>query len=225
VKQYIYLLTALAALVVSGHGDQSIGAESAQTSPAMSFFVSSVKSKTANLGGLRGADRICQELATAVGLGNKTWRAYLSVERDPDNGNKPTDARSRIGNGPWLNAKGDLVAKDLAELHARKGDADVFVDERGQRIPGQWPESPKPVEHDILTGSTPDGKVVAGRTCNDWTSEASDLKAQVGHSDGLGPGGNSAGRYSIWNSSHENGSCADTAPRGGAGRIYCFAEK
>ena len=77
----------------------------------------------------------------------------------------------------------------------------------------------------ILTGSTPDGKVMAGRTCNDWTSEASDLQAQVGHSDGLGPGGDPSGRYSIWNSSHENGSCANTAPRGGAGRIYCFAAK
>lgn len=224
-KQYIFLLVAMTVLVAGSHGDQSIGAESAQTSPAMNFFVSSAKSKTANLGGLRGADRICQELATAVGLGNKTWRAYLSVERDPDNGNKPTDARSRIGTGPWTNAKGVAVAKDLAELHARKGDADVFVDERGQRIPGQWAGSPKPVEHDILTGSTADGKVMAGRTCNDWTSEASDLQAQVGHSDGLGPGGNSAGRYSIWNSSHDNGSCANTAPRGGAGRIYCFAEK
>lgn len=225
-KRYIiFLLVAMATLVVSGHRDQSIGAESAQTSSATNFFVSSAKSKTGNFGGLRGADRICQELATAVGLGNKTWRAYLSVERDPDNGNKPTDARSRIGNGPWSNAKGILVAKDLAELHARKGDVDVFVDERGQRVPGNWPDSPKPNEHDILTGSTPDGRVMAGRTCNDWTSEASDLKAQVGHSDGLGPGGNSSGGYSIWNSSHENGSCADTAPRGGAGRMYCFAEK
>jgi hypothetical protein len=224
VKQRILLFAALTALAV-GHGEDGLGAESAQTSPATTFFVSSARSKTANLGGLRGADRICQELATAVGLGHKTWRAYLSVERDPDNGNKPTDARSRIGSGPWTNANGVLVAKDLSELHARKGDVDVFVDERGQRIPGQWPGSPKPVEHDILTGSTPDGRVMAGRTCNDWTSEASDLQARVGHSDGLGPGGDPSGRYSIWNSSHENGSCADTAPRGGAGRIYCFAAK
>ena len=154
-------------VVLVGHRDQSIGAESAQTSPAMSFFVSSAKSKTANLGGLRGADRICQELASAVGLGNKTWHAYLSVERDPDNGNKPTDAGSRIGTGPWSNAKGVVVAKDLAELNARKGDADLFLDERGQRVPGNWPQSPKPTEHDILTGSTPDGKVMAGKTCND----------------------------------------------------------
>ena len=225
-KQRIFFLAAMAALVVvSGYEDQSIGAESAQTSPAMNVFVSSAKSKTGNLGGLHGADRICQELATAVGLGNKTWHAYLSVERDADNGNKPTDAASRISTGPWSNAKGVVVAKNLAELNARKGDADVFLDERGQRVPGNWPDSPKPTEHDILTGSTSDGKVMAGKTCNDWTSDASNLQAQVGHSDGLGPGGDPSGRYSVWNSSHENGSCADTAPRGGAGRIYCFAVK
>lgn len=225
-KQCLFLLAAMAMVgIVSGHSDQSIGAESVQISPDMSFFVSSAKSKTGNLGGLRGADRICQDLASSVGLGNKTWRAYLSVERDPDNGNKPTDARSRIGTGPWSNAKGVVVAKNLDELHARRGDADLFLDERGQRVPGQWPDSPKPVEHDILTGSTPDGKLMAGNTCNDWTSESSDLQARVGHSDGLGPGGNPSGRYGVWNSSHENGSCADTGPRGGAGRIYCFAAK
>lgn len=225
-KQWIFLLAAIATLgIVSGDRDQSIGAESSQTSPAMSFFVSSAKSKTANLGGLRGADSICQELASAVGVGNRTWRAYLSAERDSDNGNSPTDARSRIGTGPWSNAKGVVIAKNLAELHARKGDVDVFLDERGQRVPGNWPDSPKPTEHDILTGSTADGTVMAGKTCNDWTSAASDQQAQVGHCDGLGPGGDPSGRYAIWNSSHENGSCADTAPRGGAGRIYCFAAK
>jgi hypothetical protein len=225
-KQHIFLFVALAPLaVVSSHSDPSLGAESAKASPAMSFFVSSTGSKTANLGGLRGADRICQELASAVGLGNKTWRAYLSAERDPDNGNKPTDARSRIGTGPWSNAKGVVVAKDLDELHARKGEADVFLDESGQRVPGQWPNSPKPNAHDILTGSTADGRVMAGKTCNDWTTESPDQQAQVGHSDGLGPGGDPSGRYGIWNSAHENGSCADTAPRGGAGRIYCFAAK
>jgi hypothetical protein len=149
----------------------------------------------------------------------------LSAEKDPDNGNKPTDARSRIGTGPWSNAKSVVIAKDLDELHARKGDADVFLDERGQRVPGNWPNSPRPNAHDILTGSTADGRVMAGKTCNDWTSEAKDQQAQVGHSDGLGPRGDPSGRYAVWNSSHENGSCADTAPRGGAGRIYCFAAK
>jgi len=225
-KRHIFLLAALAAFgVLSGDRKPSISAEGEPVSPAMSFFVTSKGNKTANLGGLRGADKTCQELASAVRLGNKAWRAYLSVEKDPGNGNKPTDARSRIGTGPWSNAKGVVVAKNLDELHSRKGDADVFLDERGQRVPGNWPDSPRPNAHDILTGSTADGKIMAVRTCNDWTSEAPDQQAQVGHSDGLGPMGDPTGRYAIWNSSHENGSCADTAPRGGAGRFYCFAAK
>jgi len=225
-KQHIFLLAAIAALgVASSDSSQSIGAERAQANSAMSFFVTSTGSKTANLGGLSGADKICQGLADAVGLGNKTWHAYLSIEHDSNNGNKATDARTRIGTGPWSNAKGVVVAKDLDELHARKGDADVFLDEHGQRVPGNWPDSPKPVVHDILTGSTADGKVTVGKTCDDWTSESKDQQAQVGHSDGLGPGGDPSGRYSSWNSSHENGSCADTAPRGGGGRLYCFATK
>jgi len=223
-KFCVALLTVTALLVMSAfiltYG--RVYAASAPTSPNMSFFVSSAQSKTGNLGGLAGADRICQNLAAAVGLGSKTWRAYLSVDRDPAT-NKPIDARSRIGNGPWFNANGVMVAKDLEELHARKGDATVFVDERGQPVPGNWPGSPRPNEHDILTGSTPEGRVLPGKTCNDWTSEATDVQAQVGHADGLGPGGDPSGRYPSWNSSHENGSCANTAPRGGAGRIYCFA--
>ena len=126
---------------------------------------------------------------------------------------------------PWVNANGMMVANNNAELHTRKGDAAVFVDERGQRIPGQWPGSPSPVEHDILTGSTPEGTVLAGMTCNDWTSDSSTVAAQVGHTDGLGPNANPAGNFASWNSSHANASCADTAPRGGAGRLYCFAAK
>jgi hypothetical protein len=133
-----------------------------QNDTTMGFFVTSAKSTTGNLGGLRGADSLCQNLATAAGVGNKTWRAYLSVERDADNGNRPTDARSRIGNGPWLNAKGAVVANNLTELHARKGDSTVFVDERGQPINGQWTGSPAPVEHDIMTGSAADGTLMAG---------------------------------------------------------------
>jgi hypothetical protein len=219
-----FLLTLVAVMVIVIYQrDNNVGAASSQSNPTMGFFVSSAKSKTGNLGGLRGADRICQDLAGTVGLGNKAWRAYLSVERDPDNGSKPTDARSRIGNGPWFNARDIMVAKDLAELHARKGDATVFLDERGQAVPGNWPGSPRPNEHDILTGSTSEGTVMSGQTCGDWTSEASDTQAQVGHSDGLGPGGDSSGRYSSWHSSHTNQSCANTAPRGGAGRIYRFA--
>ena len=190
---------------------------------SLSVFVTSTRSATGNLGGLRGADTLCQNLATAAGAGNKTWRAYLSVERDADNGNQPTNARSRIGAGPWFNAKGVMVASNLAELHARKGDSTVFVDERGQPINGQWTGSPSPVEHDIMTGSAADGTLLPGLTCGDWTSDSATTVGQVGHSDGFGPNQDTSGSLSSWNSAHANQNCADTAPRGGAGRIYCFA--
>jgi hypothetical protein len=153
----------------------------------------------------------------------RSWRAYLSVERDAANGNQPTHARDRIGSGPWINESGATVASSVAELHARTGDASVFVDERGQRINGQWTGSPAPVEHDILTGSNVDGTLAAGLTCADWTSASADVAAQVGHSDGMGPNQSTAGTLSSWNSAHANQNCANTAPRGGAGRIYCFA--
>jgi hypothetical protein len=178
-KQSHFLLAA--ALFAAGCDDDAEN-DPADPSPTstMSFFVTSSKSTTGNLGGLRGADT-------------------------------------------WFNANGVMVARDLAELHARRGDALLFVDEQNQRIPGQWSGSPRPVEHDILTGSTADGRVMPGLTCNDWNSSSASLAAQVGHSDGLGPNADPSGALSSWNSSHASQSCADTAPRGGAGRIYCFA--
>jgi len=186
------------------------------------FFVTSSTSVTGNLGGLRGADAICQNLANAVGSGNRTWRAYLSAERDPDTG-RPVDARSRIGSGPWFNAKGVMLAADLTALHALKGDATLFVTEKGDPINGQWIGSPAPVQHDILTGSTPAGTLMAGFTCGDWTSDSTATVAQVGHSDGFGANRDTSGSNSFWNSAHVNQNCSNTAPRGGAGRIYCFA--
>jgi hypothetical protein len=204
----------------------SCGDDDAPTSPSgasFSFFVTSVTSTTGNLGGLAGADATCQRLAAAVGQGARTWRAYLSVERDPANGNQPTHAKDRIGTGPWVNANRAVVANSVAELHMRTGDANVFLDERGQRINGQWTGSPGPIEHDILTGSNADGTVAPGLTCADWTSASPNVIAQVGHSDGMGPNQNTAGALSSWNSAHANQNCADTAPRGGAGRFYCFA--
>jgi len=202
------------------------GSDSSPTTPsasAVSFFVTSATSVTGNLGGLSGADATCQRLATAAGHTGRVWRAYLSVERDASNGNQPTHARDRIGAGPWRNAGGAVVANNLAELHARSGDAAVFVDERGQRINGQWIGSPAPVEHDILTGSNADGTLAPGLTCGDWTSASTAQAAQVGHADGLGPNQSTTGTLASWNSAHANQNCADTAPRGGAGRIYCFA--
>ena len=191
--------------------------------PSLSFFVSSTTSTTGNLGGLAGADATCASLAAAVGAQNRVWRAYLSVERDASNNNQPTNARDRIGPGPWYNANLTLVANTVAELHARTGDVAVFIDERGQRINGQWTGSPTPNQHDILTGSNADGTLAPGLTCADWTSNSSTLTAQVGHSDGMGPNQNTAPPLSSWNAAHTAQNCADTAPRGGAGRIYCFA--
>jgi hypothetical protein len=204
-------------------GDDSSPTSPSSSGPAVTFFVTSMTSTTGNLGGLAGADARCQNLATAAGHGARMWRAYLSVERDPANGNQPTHARDRIGNGPWYNANLVLVANTLTELHARSGDAALFVDERGQRINGQWTGSPTPVQHDILTGSNADGTVATGLTCTDWTSTSTTVAAQVGHSDGFGPNQSTTGALSSWNSAHASQSCADTAPRGGAGRFYCFA--
>lgn len=203
--------------------DGTSGTTSPSAGPAVSFFVSSATSQTGNLGGLSGADATCQRLAGAAGYGSQTWRAYLSVAQDPVNGNRPTHARDRIGAGPWYNVNKVLIASSLAELHARTGDAALFLDERGQRINGQWTGSPTPVQHDILTGSNADGTLATGLTCADWTSGAADQVAQVGHADGLGPNQGTTGSLASWNSAHANQNCADTAPRGGAGRIYCFA--
>src|SRR5262245_36023877 len=161
--------------------------------PPLTCFVTSQTSTTGNLGGLAGADATCQRLAESVGQGNRFWRAYLSVERDASNNNQATNARDRIGIGPWHNSTGALVANNVAELHARSGDASLFVDERGQRINGQWTGSPAPVQHDIMTGSNADGTLMAGFTCADWTSSSASDVGQVGHSDGMGPGQSTAG--------------------------------
>jgi hypothetical protein len=187
----------------------------------MSFFVSSTGSETGDLGGLAGADQRCQDLATAVGAGDRTWHAYLSVEKGPND--QPVHARDRIGQGPWYNAKLVLLAANLTDLHTLDGDHEIFLDENGEMVPGQWEGSPDPNQHDILTGSNKDGTVAAGKTCADWTSEDASLFAQVGHSDGLGPMMSDAEQYRSWNSVHESGGCNNTAPKGGAGRVYCFA--
>ena len=195
----------------------------APSAPSLSFFVTSATSVTGNLGGLAGADATCQRLASAVGQGAKTWRAYLSVARDAASNNQPANARDRIGAGPWHNASLTLVASNLTELHARTGEANVFVDERGLKINGQWTGSPAPNEHDILTGSNADGTLMSGATCADWTSGSASDVGHVGHADGMGAGQSTAGANASWNSAHANQNCSNTSPRGGAGRFYCFA--
>ena len=224
---------ALCGPYADGGADAARFGSDAAPSPTMTFFVSSQKNMTGNLGGLVGADARCQSLATAVGSVGKVWHAYLSTST--------VNARDRIGTGPWYNALGVMVAANLTALHARKGDPLVFVDEHGNMIDGQWTGTPIPNEHDILTGSNADGTLAVGKTCLDWTSDVGpgdagtapdggDLHvARVGHTDGFGPmcamTPNPAQMQDVtsWNSAHDNAGCNDTAPRGGAGRIYCFA--
>jgi hypothetical protein len=215
-----YSLALIAVLAAAGCEDSPTNPSTATAS----FFVTSATSVTGNLGGVAGADATCQRLASDAGIGSgRTWHAYLSLERDPTNNNLVTHARNRIGQGPWYNVNLQLIASDLNQLHSRKGDSNLFLDERGRKINGQWTGSPSPVEHDILTGSNADGTLLAGLTCSDWTSDSTTVAAQVGHSDGFGPGQSTDGTLSSWNSAHANQNCSNTAPRGGAGRIYCFA--
>jgi len=192
----------------------------------MSFFVTSTGGgKGADLGGLAGADQHCQMLAAAVGRGSSTWHAYLSTQAA--NGQPAVNARDRIGNGPWYNAKGQQIAANVGELHgdtldqARLGNRInkiTTVDEKGEMQKGV---GDTPNEHDILTGSQPDGRAytdAADHTCKNWTS-SSDGTAQLGHLDRLG-GGNAS-----WNSVHASQGCSQPqlVATGGAGKLYCFA--
>jgi hypothetical protein len=208
-----------------------------------SFFVTSNTAPNANLGGLLGADTRCQTVAAAAGLGGKTWHAYLSAEHASagdaggDAGTGPVNARDRIGAGPWYNVRGVMVAANLTDLHSRRGDATVFLDEHGLMINGQWTGSPTPNEHDILTGTNADGTVAVGKTCLDWTSDSavpdggvdggSLFVARIGHTDGFGGRCNTTpappNDVTSWNSAHDTVSCADIRARGGVGHIYCFA--
>jgi hypothetical protein len=194
----------------------------------MSFFITSVGSgKGADLGGLAGADAHCQKLATAAGSNAKSWRAYLSVPGTFPQGSTPavpaTHARERIGNGPWHNAKGALIARDVAHLHNGNSLAkDTALDEKGGVVKGRGDQ---PNEHDILTGSRADGTAFAPQTdtsCKAWTS-SSDGSAIVGHHDLSGPTQDSWAKS--WNFSHQSAGCSQDAlvRTGGAGRFYCFA--
>lgn len=196
---------------------------SAVAQPGMTFFVTSVgMGKGADLGGLAGADAHCQKLATAAGAGGHTWRAYLSTSARE--GQPATNARDRIGKGPWHNAKGALIANDVAQLH---GDnlltKETGLDERGMPVKGR---GDNPNMHDILTGSQPDGTAFADsedHTCGNWTSSTTGA-AMVGHHDRVGRD-DSAAAHS-WNSSHSSrGGCGveALASSGGAGLLYCFA--
>jgi hypothetical protein len=193
----------------------------------ISFFVTSEGAGNgADLGGLAGADAHCQKLATAVGAGSKTWHAYLSTQAA--NGQPAVNARDRIGSGPWYNARGVQVAKDVADLHGDSIDAarlgnnlsrTTALTEKNESVKGA---GDTPNQHDILTGSLPDGRAfsdAADHTCKNYTSSAADGSAQVGHFDRTG-GGNIS-----WNSAHPSRGCGqeNLVKTGGAGLLYCFA--
>ena len=196
----------------------------------MTFFITSVNpGKGGDLGGLDGADQHCQALAKAAGAGDRTWRAYLSTQSTALNDPKFVNARDRIGTGPWQNAKGEVIARNVDDLHSAASNLtkQTALDEKGQLVNGR---TEKPNKHDILTGSRPDGTALPpapfpDMTCGNWTKGGADGSAMTGHHDRAGPIDSS---WAIsWNSSHPSRGCTAEAFRstGGDGLFYCFATK
>lgn len=187
---------------------------SAAQDNAMSFFVTSTNpGKGGDLGGLEGADAYCGKLAESAGAKTGgTWRAYLSTDQ--------ANAKDRIGNGPWFNAKGEKIADDVAALHGEANGISkaAALDEKGNVINGR---GDTPNRHDMLTGSLPDG-TAAPDTCGNWTNGA-DAKAMLGHHDRMGLDESAAAKS--WNSSHPSRGCSMEALKGtgGDGLFYCFA--
>jgi len=215
----------LSAIAVTLLGSAAVLAAQAPQGPQqpMSFFVTSTVPGGGNLGGLAGADQICQNLAAAAGGGSKTWHAYMSQQAQ---GNTPSvNARGRIGQGPWYNAKGQLIASNVADLHGdqqrdrntiRKATA---LDEKGNMVNGV---GDMPNQHDMLTGSDSDGRAFTDgldHTCNNWTSDAATNRAMLGHVDRQG------GNNTSWNAAHMSRDCTKEGfvATGGAGKFYCFA--
>jgi hypothetical protein len=200
----------------------SAGAEAQQSD--MTFFITSAgPGNGADLGGLEGADSHCQQLAEAAGAGDRTWRAYLSTQAS--GGAPAVNARDRIGEGPWQNAEGAVIARELEELHDGNNlNKETALTEGGEVVSGR---GDSPNRHDILTGSQPDGTAFAGaedRTCGNWTLSGAEGAAMVGHHDRQGLRDDAPSRS--WNSSHPSrGGCSQEALRGtgGDGLFYCFA--
>lgn len=209
----------------------AVGAQAQSVDETMSFFITSVSGGDgANLGGLAGADAHCSALASAAGS-SRTWAAYLSttmvIDRttDPATITDGVSARDRIGSGPWYNAKGDLIANDVDDLHGggSKISLQAGLDENGNEVNGR---GSRPNKHDILTGSDSAGRFsTAGgdTTCSNWTSNSEDGSAIVGHHDRIGL--NASRNMVSWNSAHGSRGCGEEhLPRsGGAGLMYCFA--
>jgi hypothetical protein len=191
----------------------------------LGFFITSVgKGDGANLGGLAGADAHCQALAKAAGAGARQWRAYLSASAA--GGQAAVNAKDRIGSGPWYNAKGVLIAQNVADLHneaTTKVGKENSLTEKGTVNNGR---GDTPNQHDILTGSNMDGTLASGAgdtTCGNWTSNKGDGSALVGHHDRQGGGANP----NSWNSAHPSKGCSqeNLVATGGNGYFYCFAAK
>lgn len=202
-------LIAASALLMLG----AYPAAAQESSDDMSFFVTSENPGSGgDLGGLSGADEHCQSLADEAGAGDKTWRAYLSTSEE--------DARDRIGDGPWYNAAGEMIAESVEDLHSGDNNltAETALDEQGDSP--NYIGGPQPLEHDVLTGTGDDG-TASDMTCNDWTSDSADSSAMLGHADRMGreEGVNS------WNAVHASQGCGmeQLEATGGAGLYYCFA--
>jgi len=199
-----------------------------KTAGKMSFFVTSVGlGKGGNLGGIAGADKHCQSLADAAGAGKRTWHAYLSTQGKDFNDKTVVHARDRIGTGPWYNAKGVLIARNVEDLHSAHNtiSKETALDETGQLVNGR---GDTPNKHDILTGSRVDGTAFApstpfpDMTCGNWTKESDDGAAMTGHHDRKGPNDDA------WaNSAHPTRGCSPKAVQstGGDALLYCFAVK
>jgi hypothetical protein len=227
-KSKVLIITALALGVTSGVNAQTPAPPQLPQAPNMTFFVTGAgPGKGADLGGLEGADAHCQTLAARHGAGGKTWRAYLSTQEAA--GKPAVNARDRIGNGPWQNFKGTVVAASVDDLHSdnNKLSFDNSVSERGFIIPGV---GFAPNRHDVLTGSTPEGRAfptAEDRTCKNWTSSTQGA-AMLGHIDRKGLRDDAPARS--WNSSHPSrgpeGGCSqsDLRSTGGDGLLYCFAQ-
>jgi len=195
----------------------------------MTFFITSTGlGKGADLGGIDGADQHCQSLAKAAGAGGRTWRAYLSTQGTALNDPKVVHARDRIGTGPWYNAKGVMIARNIEELHSKNNiTKETALDEKGQAVNDR---SMKPNKHDMLTGSRPDGTAFPGApffdmTCGNWTKSGTDGSAMLGHHDRAGPIDHPWA--TSWNSSHPSRGCTQENLRstGGDALFYCFAAK
>jgi hypothetical protein len=195
----------------------------------MSFFITSAgPGRGGDLGGLDGADAHCQKLAAAAGAGARTWRAYLSTQGKALNDPNVVHARDRIGTGPWHNAKGVRIARNVDDLHSAKNNLNkqTALDEKGQMVIGR---TYKPNKHYILTGSRADGTAFAGAffpdmTCGNWT-KSGEGSAMLGHHDRAGPIDHAWG--TSWNSSHPSIGCNPPALQktGGDGLFYCFSAK